>query len=339
MSGVCAFVVSACGRFATLTMVLSCSIEISCRCRFISMGSESNTPANTEPTLAESETSTTAFSVEQPKRKGPNYREIYKLTGHEGGISSVRFSPDGSQIASVSCDKTICVWNTDDGSLVRTLTGHECGINDCAWNSSRSNILATCSDDKTVKLWDVSTGLCIKTLKGHANFIFAVAFNPEGTLIASGGYDETVRFWDVGSMTCLATLPAHDDPITSVSFSRDGSRMCTSSLSGQIRIWEPAFRTLMSSLEDDEGLLYGNAKFSPNGKYILVSTLSGQVKLLDPVNQTRVKLYEGHVNENNFISANFSTCGNWIISGKTTKSTFGMHRRSKLSKLSPVTKI
>jgi WD40 repeat protein len=33
-----------------------------------------------------------------------------------------------------------------------------------------------------------------------------VAFSPDGTLLARGGYDETIKLWEVASGTCLATL-------------------------------------------------------------------------------------------------------------------------------------
>jgi WD40 repeat protein len=44
--------------------------------------------------------------------------------GHAFGVTSVVFSPDGRLLASGSYDYTIKLWRVEDGSLVRTLTGH-----------------------------------------------------------------------------------------------------------------------------------------------------------------------------------------------------------------------
>jgi WD40 repeat protein len=56
------------------------------------------------------------------------------LRGHEGLVTSVAFTPDGSKLASVSVDGSLRVWalDIDDlidiarGQLTRTLTDSEC---------------------------------------------------------------------------------------------------------------------------------------------------------------------------------------------------------------------
>jgi WD40 repeat protein len=59
-----------------------------------------------------------------------------------------------------------------------------------------------------VKLWDVCTGEVLKTLQGHTDSVRTVAFNPDGTIIASGSADETIKLWDVRNGECLKTLRA-----------------------------------------------------------------------------------------------------------------------------------
>lgn len=45
--------------------------------------------------------------------------------------------------------------------------------------------LATPSIDSTNRVWDVATGPCRLTMSGHADEVFALAFHPDGTRLAS----------------------------------------------------------------------------------------------------------------------------------------------------------
>jgi WD40 repeat protein len=42
------------------------------------------------------------------------------------------------------------------------------------------------SFDNTIKLWDVASGLELRTLAGHGHFVEAVAYSPDGRILASG---------------------------------------------------------------------------------------------------------------------------------------------------------
>jgi COMPASS component SWD3 len=160
------------------------------------------------------------------------------LTGHSLAVSSVKFAPLGSHVATASADHTLGVWNLDSGERQATLSGHEAGVSDVAWNPN-GRYLASAGDDKTLRLWDVETGACLRTLTGHTNYVFCCNFGgPSGNLLASGSFDETMRLWDVRQGRCLREVPAHSDPITAVSFTYDGTMIVTSSLDGLIRLWD-----------------------------------------------------------------------------------------------------
>ena len=53
------------------------------------------------------------------------------------------------------------------------------------------------SGDETVRIWDAATGAAVGSpLRGHSDGVLSVAFNQEGTLLASSSYDKTVKIWD-----------------------------------------------------------------------------------------------------------------------------------------------
>ena len=55
----------------------------------------------------------------------------WRRLGHHGAINDVCFSPEGVYVASCSSDKTLKVWTTYTGTLLRTLVGHTDAVTSC----------------------------------------------------------------------------------------------------------------------------------------------------------------------------------------------------------------
>ena len=77
-----------------------------------------------------------------------------------------------------------------------------------------------------VKLWDVAGRSERATLKGHKKTIRALAYSPDGTLLASASEDNTIKLWDAASGTVRATLEGHADMVTCLAFAAGARRWC-----------------------------------------------------------------------------------------------------------------
>lgn len=68
------------------------------------------------------------------------------------------------------------MWNIDNFTLDRTLTGHGRWVWDCVFSVDAA-YLVTASSDASAKLWDLSSGEAIRTYSGHHKAVVCCALN------------------------------------------------------------------------------------------------------------------------------------------------------------------
>jgi WD40 repeat protein len=202
---------------------------------------------------------------------------VRTLFDHSGTVRSVAFSPNGQIIASGSIDRTIKIWEPENGELIHTISGHCSDIYSVAI-SPDSQILASGSSDGEIRLWQLSTGELLGILIGHKGAITSVAFSPDGQSLASSSTDKTIKIWNLSTKQVLYTLSGHADRVTSVAFSPDGQILASSSADKKIKLWNLHNAKLIRTLTGHSSVVNCVA-FSPDGQTLATGSFDRTIKI------------------------------------------------------------
>ncbi|CAJ1027232.1 putative NLE (NUC135) domain/WD domain, G-beta repeat [Leishmania utingensis] len=119
---------------------------------------------------------------------------VARMTGHQGIVFHIQFSPDGTMLASCSADKSVKLWNAADGTFITTFRGHVAAVYHVSW-SLDSRMLVSGSKDTTLKLWSIAKRELVEDMSGHSDEIYATDWSPDGQKVATGSKDKRVRIW------------------------------------------------------------------------------------------------------------------------------------------------
>ena len=142
--------------------------------------------------------------------------------------------------------------------------------------------------------------------------LFAVAFSPDGKLLATGGSDGVVRCWEVTSGREILTCKGHSSWVRSVAFSPDGKTLASGSSDKSIKLWDCHSGECLQTWQGHSNLV-NSVTFSPDGKILASGSDDQTIKLWDCRNGECLQTWQGH--DNWVSSVAFSPDGKTLASG------------------------
>jgi WD40 repeat protein len=204
----------------------------------------------------------------------------------------IAFSPDGTLLAVASKKGQVYIIDRQAPSQPHVLhTGEDADLTAVAF-SPDGRTLAAASQDGQVFLWPASDvesnpaplpSSLAGSITGDKGAILAVAFDPSGHKIATGGGDNVVRMWDRDTSTQLweHRVPA---AVTDVAFSPDGRTLATTDGDGVLRLWNAQTGKAGPAFTGHVGHASG-VVFSPDGRTLTTAGFDGTLRVWERAHQ------------------------------------------------------
>lgn len=210
------------------------------------------------------------------------------LKGHTKKVTAVLASPTLTSenlpafLVSSSLDKSVRVWapngnKTVYGSVANLSTGGE--VNAISFHAT-GTLFASASSDGTWAIHDLETPkpttlltVSLDAEAGTGNT--AIAFHPDGVILAVGSTDSKVRIYNADSGSLAATFDGHalvgGGAISSLSFSENGYTLASSAVgSHEVKIWDLRKLTNSHTITLPEGAAITQVRFDYSAQFLAV---------------------------------------------------------------------
>jgi len=149
----------------------------------------------------------------------------------EPGLRDIAVVPRADTIITASHDG-VHAWDSDTGERIKTYRTTVPVLTVAA--SPDGITFATATADLAVAIWRTDRESRLATLEGHGGFVTALAFSPNGRILASLAGDE-LAVWSVGEQTLIDIIDLENDGST-IAFSPNGE-LLVGDVDGNVSLW------------------------------------------------------------------------------------------------------
>jgi WD40 repeat protein len=141
--------------------------------------------------------------------------------------------------------------------------------------------------------------------------ILAIAYSPDGRVLAASDSNGEIRLWDVQDRQCLLTCSGHTNWVRAIKFSPDGRYLASSSDDRTLKLWDLQDGTCLKTIGD--GIHSLGFSFSPDGRYLASGSDNNHIYYWDLHTGSCIRQFEGHQHWS--MSVKFHPQGHQLVSG------------------------
>ncbi|MDX6581649.1 MAG: hypothetical protein QOI10_833 [Solirubrobacterales bacterium] len=247
-------------------------------------------------------TSSTAHTQATLRRSLAGVGDALLLSGGDGVVWSVAYSPDATQLATAGDDGSVRIWDAETGQQLQELrTGST--VLDVAFSTDGRQV-ATASEDGSIRVFGAASGERLKRLDANGAAV-AVAFSPNGQGLASANTRGVVRVFNLASGNFARRK--FGDVAYDLAFSPSGGRLAVATAEG-LRVFDTNRNGRELQRPRTDEAIFGVA-FSPDGRQIAVTPDAGGAEILQAATGRLVRALPGELGS---LSVAFSPDGDAI---------------------------
>ncbi|HEX5052628.1 MAG TPA: protein kinase [Planctomycetota bacterium] len=208
-------------------------------------------------------------------------RDLGELGRHADDLRALAFSADGSRLVSGSEDGTIEIWNVAERQKQGNALHVASPVRSLAIALQPELLVAVGLEDGSVLRFAGPSERPLEPLIGHRGAVYALAFDRDGTLLASASFDKTVRIWSTTDSSAAVVLIGHEQPVNCVQFAA-GTTLASGSADGTVRVWDVLHNRATVTYRAPVHSFFTAVDCSRDGSRVVVSaSRSGTVDVVD----------------------------------------------------------
>ena len=188
----------------------------------------------------------------------------------EGIAQSLRFSRDGRYLVAGGGEHSVrgiaAVYGIESGKRLAIVGDDLDTVFDADCNHNMSKI-ALGGPQKMLRIFDATDGTILFDLKKHTDWIYSVAFSPDGVLIASADRSGGLVVWEADTGRPFLDLTDHKGAVNSLSWRDDSNVLASASDDGTVKLWDMAAGKVIKSINVNGGAVT-SVRFDHKGQIV-----------------------------------------------------------------------